>query len=211
MDIYIKPVKKALLAQRNKIVVSDICEVIATSDVTEKVNELKLLDIKSQDKKYLIVSVTDIVKAIKKVYPDATVNNLGEMDTVIEYAPERHKDSSWFKWFKIAFVSLVLFVGSSTAIMTFQTDSQLSKVFENYYYIFFKENTTEPRIIEIPYSIGLGAGIILFFNHFVGKKVSDDPTPIEVEMSLYSTEITDTMLEHLNNQKTREEDPNASS
>ena len=37
-------------------------------------------------------------------------------------------------------------------------------------------------ILEISYSLGLSVGIILFFNHFAGKKITMDPTPLEVQM-----------------------------
>jgi stage V sporulation protein AA len=56
------------------------------------------------------------------------------------------------------------------------------------------EEKDNPLIIEIPYSIGLAAGIIVFFNHFLGHKITDDPTPIEVEMTEYDKEVTDTIL-----------------
>jgi stage V sporulation protein AA len=53
-------------------------------------------------------------------------------------------------------------------------------------------------IINIPYSVGLATGIIVFFNHFTRKKITDDPTPIEVEMALYETEVNETVLDVLN-------------
>jgi stage V sporulation protein AA len=48
-------------------------------------------------------------------------------------------------------------------------------------------------------------GIIVFFNHFMGKKITDDPTPIEVEMALYETEVVETVLDALNTQKMGDE------
>jgi len=85
--------------------------------------------------------------------------------------------------------------------MSFHSDAQIPKVFQNYYEIFFGEYKEDPLIIEIPYSIGLALGIIVFFNHFGGKKITNDPTPIEVEMSVYETEIVDTVIEYLNKNK----------
>lgn len=203
MDIYIKPVKKASLSGVDKIIVKDVAEVIATADVAEKVNQMKLMDISGVEgnKANFLVSVTDIIKIIKKTYPDCTVNNVGAQDTVVQYAIQKSKDTAWWKWVKIAFVTLVLAAGSSTAVMSFQTDGQIPKVFENYYQLFFGETSSNPLIINIPYAIGVVVGILAFFNHFMGKKATDDPTPIEVEMSLYETEVNETVLDVLNTQK----------
>ena len=202
LDIYIKPVKKASLAEVDKITINDVAEVIATKEVAKKIQQMKLMDIKIEGKKAnFLVSVTDIIKAIQKKYPDYTVNNVGAQDTVVQYATHKSKDIAWWKWLKIAFVVLILLAGSSTAIMSFHTDGQIPKVFENYYRIFFGEHTSNPLIIDIPYAIGLAVGILAFFNHFMGKKITDDPTPIEVEMALYETEVNETVLDVLNTQK----------
>ena len=65
------------------------------------------------------------------------------------------------------------------------------------------EEKTNPALINIPYSIGLAVGIIVFYNHFMGKKLTDDPTPIEVEMELYDRDVTDTMVDALSQRKER--------
>ena len=218
MDIYIKPVKKASLSEVDKIIIQDVAEVIATADVAKKIRQMKLLDIQTGEKKVnYLVSVTDIIKQIKKTYPDYTVNNVGAQDTVVQYAAQKSHDVAWFKWLKIAFVVLVLFAGSSTAIMSFHTDGQIPKVFENYHRMFFgggaaggstpagdasgSSDGVSPLVMSIPYSIGLAAGILVFFNHFAGKKITDDPTPIEVEMALYETEVNETVIDVLNTKK----------
>lgn len=201
LDIYIKPVKKASLAEKHEVLVKDVAEIVATADVAEKVKSMKLLDIDATGKANYLVSVTDIIKVIKKTYPDYTVNNVGAQDTVVQYASEKSKDNPFVKWLKVVFVVVVLLAGSSTAIMSFHTDAQIPKVFENYYKIFYGEIKSNPLIIDIPYSIGLAAGIIVFFNHFMGKKITDDPTPIEVEMALYETEVNETVLDVLNTQR----------
>ena len=199
LDIYIKPVKKATLAEVDKIIIKDVAEIIATTDVRKKVEQMKLMDVAIEGKKAnFLISVTDIIKLIKKKYPEYTVNNVGAQDTVVQYASQKSDDAAWFKWLKIFFVVLILLSGSSTAIMCFHSDSQIPKVFENYYRIFFGEQTNNPLIISIPYAIGLAMGILVFFNHFMGKKVTDDPTPIEVEMALYETEINETVIDVLN-------------
>jgi len=206
LDIYIKPVKKISLTEVDKITINDVAEVIAATEVAQKVKQMKLMDIQITGKKAnFLVSIMDIIKVIKKSYPEYTVNNVGAQETVVQYATQKSKDIAWWKWLKIAFIALVLMVGSSTAIMSFHTDGQIPKVFENYYLIFLGQNTDRPNLILIPYAIGLALGGVVFFNQFMGKKVTDDPTPIEVEMALYETQINETVIDVLNTQNTSEE------
>jgi len=208
IDIYIKPKKKATLSDQPAILIQDVAEIVAATDIAKKIRKMKLVDIghDAEQKKNYLVSVTDIIKTIKKTYPDYTVNNVGEMDTLVQYAVKKSHDRPWLKWLRIAFVVAVLFVGSSTAIMSFHTDGQMPKIFENYYRMFYGETKSNPLIVNIPYSIGVAVGIIVFYNHFMGKKITDDPTPIEVEMELYENDVTDTVVEVLSQRKKAKED-----
>ena len=60
--------------------------------------------------------------------------------------------------------------------------------------MFFNEEKENPYIMEIPYSLGLSVGIIIFFNHFGKKMLTLDPTPIEVQMTTYEEEVIKNQL-----------------
>jgi len=199
-DMYIKPKRKVTLSERRAITVKDVADVVATADVAKKVEAIKLQEITDdgKQKKNYLISVTDIIKLIKKSYPEYAIHNVGEQDTWVQYKAHKSDDRAWWKWAKIVFVVVVLTVGSSTAIMAFHTDSQLPKIFENYFRLFYGEARNNPKIITIPYAIGLVVGIIAFYNHFLGKKITDDPTPIEVEMEQYEKQVTETMVDLMN-------------
>lgn len=197
MEIYIKPVKKA--SARGRVNIGDIADVAAAPELARRIKETKILEA-DEDKCYL-VSVIDIIAKINSAFPGHTISNVGEIDTVVEYdSPKRHSGRLWLG-LKVAVVTLLLAAGSATAIMSFHSDAQMSKVFENYYYIFFGEHAENPAVIHLPYSIGLAVGIIVFFNHFGAKKLTNDPTPIEVEMSLYESDVTDNIIDTLNTKR----------
>ena len=198
MDIYIKPEKKVNITGEGILRLKDVAQVLAEKNIKTQVENLHLIKIEGSEKKNLLVSVIDIVEKINAALPGNTVNNLGECDTVVEYSPRKKSQNKALLWLKVFFVSIVLLAGSATAIMSFHSDAQISTVFENYYYIFFNEKIENPMIIDLPYSIGLAFGIIVFFNHFSGKKITNDPTPIEVEMSVYESEVTDSLIDTLN-------------
>ncbi len=202
MDIYIKPIKKASLNSK-EVYIKDISEVYAPENILKKIKNLKILQIEENASKNYLVSIIDIINCIDKSLPGHTINNVGEIDTIIEYNYKKDKENKLIQNLKIAFITIILIAGSSTAIMSFHSDAQLSKVFENYYYIFFNERIDNPLILDLPYSIGLAVGIIVFFNHFSGKKLTSDPTPIEVEMSNYEANVTDNIIDTLNTEKNK--------
>ena len=78
--------------------------------------------------------------------------------------------------------------------MTFHVDIGIQKTFARFYEQLMGE--TKPMIteLEISYSIGLAVGIIVFFNHFSKKKLTKDPTPMEVEMKKYNQDLMQTKL-----------------
>lgn len=56
------------------------------------------------------------------------------------------------------------------------------------------KKSTGVMILEISYSVGLILGVTLFFNHFEKRKVTLDPTPIEVQMRLYEEQVETTVI-----------------
>ena len=197
MDIYIKPEKKISVNSTGYIKIKDVAQVYTEGSLKNRVENIILMTITRRENKCYLISVLDIINAIDNVFPGNTVNNVGEMDTIVEFSTKK-KQNPFILALKIIFVSIVLFAGSATAIMSFHSDAQMATVFENYYYIFFGERITNPAIIDLPYSIGLAAGIIVFFNHFGGKKLTSDPTPIEVEMSVYEEDVNTNIIDTLN-------------
>lgn len=198
MDIYIKPVDKTLVVGRRLIYLKDIAEVYAGGESQAGIENLIVLKIKDEKKASYLISVMDVIRAITRLMPNATVSNVGETDVVVEYQPKPQKINKPWLYTKIAFVFLVLLTGVCTTIMCFHSDGQIPRIFENLYFIFFGKSSDMPIIMTIPYSIGLGLGIIMFFNHFSKFYITKDPTPIEVEMSTYEKETIASMVDALN-------------
>ena len=99
---------------------------------------------------------------------------------------------------KILLVSLVCFFGASFTIMAFHNDIGIVDVFAKYYELVMGETSSGFTILEISYSIGLAAGIIIFFNHIGGRRITKDPTPIEVEMSIYEEDVEKALIKTAN-------------
>ena len=201
MDIYLKLKKKVSLSGVSQIIIKDVADIVATADVADKLESTKVMTVDTHTKRGYLVCVTDVIKLVKKAYPDASVSSLGETDTWVDYSPTHTIESAWVRWGKIAFVSLILFVGSATAIMSFHNDAEIPKVFQGVFKMIFGYQEENPRLIEVSYSFGLALGIIVFFNHAFGRKITDDPTPIEVQMSIYDGEVSDTVINIMERQQ----------
>ncbi|MDR1703416.1 MAG: stage V sporulation protein AA [Clostridiales bacterium] len=194
MDIYIKIAKKVSITAKGHITVGDVCELAAPDNTVKRINEVKLRETAGSKKDIYVISVTEIVSAIEKALPGIVIHSVGEKDVVVEYSRDKKKDNPVFTWLKIAIIGLIFAVGASSAIMSFHNDAEIPKVLRAYNKMFTGVDDEEPRAVQISYSAGLALGIIIFFNHIGGKKLSCDPTPLEIEVSEYDDMVTDALI-----------------
>ncbi|MBQ2880248.1 MAG: stage V sporulation protein AA [Anaerotignum sp.] len=205
MEIYIKPVEKIQMVQDRDVLLQNVAEFFVSGEEGERVGRVIVFRIPSSEKKIYLLSVIDLIRSLKRAFPKAEVTSFGEKDILVEYLPEKEKRTKLWTLMKAAFVALILFVGAATTIMCFHTDVQLPLIFQNIYYIFYGENREMPPLLSVSYSIGLGVGIIVFFNHFSKFSLTEDPTPIEIEMTTYEKETNASIIDFLGKQKDRRE------
>lgn len=91
-------------------------------------------------------------------------------------------------------MAAVSFFGTSFTIMSYHNDIGISAIFEKFY-IMVMGNPGNSAVLEVSYSIGLSLGIIIFFNHIGGRRITKDPTPIEVEMRVYEEQVNKALIE----------------
>jgi stage V sporulation protein AA len=190
LDVYVKPTKKTVIPSPGAVKLGEIAEIYAPEGKVNTLKSITVANLTENTSRALVSSIDIIAKALKAV-PGASVKIVGETETLVCLAPKR--DGVFMKALKMLGVMLILFAGSSTAIMSFHSDAQMASIFERYYRMFFNQTVPNPAIINIPYSIGIAVGIILFFNHFFKKSITNDPTPIEVEMNAYDEDVTDSV------------------
>lgn len=141
-----------------------------------------------------VLAVTDIIREIEKEEDDVDVCHIGEANFVITFEDPNGKNTIVSR-VKTIVVSLVTFFGTAFSIMTFNTDVSVDKLFQNIYQMFTGEKSSGFTILEITYSIGIGIGVIFYFNHFGKRKLTQDPTPLEVQMRLYEDDVDTTIIE----------------
>lgn len=161
--------------------------------VCAKVRAIRLHTFRPEGEKRFFISMTEVVRLIKETAAGAEVESIGEPDMMIERVYVEKKKGI-IEVFKILLVSLVCFFGASFTIMAFHNDIGIVDVFAKYYELVMGESSSGFTVLEISYSIGLSAGIILFFNHIGGRRVTKDPTPIEVEMAVYEEDVEKALI-----------------
>lgn len=142
-----------------------------------------------------MLSILKIIECIHRQYPALEIQNMGETDIIVTYE-EGRTPGAFVHGLKTAFVVVISFIGSAFSIMAFNNDVDTTKMFGQIYELLMGYPSDGFTILELTYCVGLIVGILLFFNHFGGKKFSADPTPMEVEMRLYENDIQTTLIEN---------------
>ena len=79
--------------------------------------------------------------------------------------------------------------------MAYHNDVGINEVFTEVYRMVMNQEPQGLNVLEVTYSIGLALGIVIFFNHVGGRRLTKDPTPIEVAMRNYEKDVDMTLVE----------------
>ena len=167
----------------------------ANPSVQAKCRALKLVNIHENENHRQVFSVLQVTQLIQEMDSQLTISNLGETDFIVDYQPEGSSRRAW-AWIKTLAVCVVVFVGAAFAIMTFNNDVGVGEVFSDFYMQVMGSESNGFTVLEVCYSIGLFLGIMVFFNHVGHKKITHDPTPIQVEMRTYEKDVDSTFIEN---------------
>lgn len=190
-----------LKAERNvevledDVFLKDIAKIYcANGNIAAKVKAIKVHRFSEAEPKRQVLGILKIIEMIQQACSNVTVENVGETDVLVERVNvDKHKGA--IQWLKVAFVACISFFGTAFTIMAFHNDVGITKVFGKVYELVMGQPSPGYSILEVAYSIGLAVGIIVFFNHIGGRRITKDPTPIEVEMRIYEKDVNDALVE----------------
>lgn len=162
--------------------------------VNAKVKSLKVHHFQKDGIKRCVVSCLKLVESMEECCSGISVEVVGEADVLIEWV-DVNKHKNWQQWLKIALVCLVSFFGTGFTIMAYHNDVGINEVFTEVYRMVMNQEPQGLNVLEVTYSIGLALGIVVFFNHVGGRRLTKDPTPIEVAMRNYEKDVDMTLVE----------------
>ena len=192
--IYIRMRHRIQKKSNDVIYLKDLAQVIATDALMSKLNNLCLYHITDQDKNIIIIDSTRVIRAITKVYEEVEIQLIGPAQTIVEVVFKKKKLSLPI----FILVWLLLFIGSALTIMNFHEDVSMQYVHQRLYTMITGKEVEKPLIFQIPYSIGLGLGMIIFFNHVFRKRLNEEPSPLEVEVFNYQQSLDQYVIMHEN-------------
>ena len=195
--LYVKPSKQAKVVGKPEVTVKDLAQLEGDQKLVEQMLPVVVMRMKGGQAQKVYASFLDIARAIRKVNPNVTLECVGELDTVVMYVPELKKPKKSVEFLKVAVVCFVLFWGSMLTLMTFHNEASIPEVFSNIHLLLTGEATERPLVLILSYASGIAFGISCFFNHFGKKKLTDDPTPVQVEFVSYKKQIDDAIVDEL--------------
>lgn len=147
-----------------------------------------------------VVSAVDLVRAIAREEKNLDVTHIGEANVIVTYK-ELTKGGQWKAYIKTGFVCILSFFGAAFSIMTFNTDIDIQTLFPKLYFQLTGIRPEGWTLLEFCYSLGIGIGVLFFFNHFGHGKITKDPSPIEVQMRTYEEDVDKTLIADKNRRK----------
>ncbi|HEX7065553.1 MAG TPA: stage V sporulation protein AA [Bacillales bacterium] len=184
-NIYLRMRHRILVQPNQAIRLGELAEVIAPPEVEKALTDLILHQVQKKDRNYIVIDAMRAIQRIHELNPKLDIQTIGPAQTIIEIQyPKKTLAPVYF-----CGVWVLLFIGAALAIMNFHEDVSMQGVQQKIYKIVTGKENYKPLIMQIPYSIGLGAGMILFFNHLFRKRFNEEPSPLEVEMFNYQQDL----------------------
>lgn len=163
-------------------------------NIAAKLKSIKVKHFQKEKPRRCVISSIRLIQLMEETCPGIQVEFLGEPDVLAEWV-EVTARKGWHQRIKIVLVCLVSFFGTAFTIMAYHNDVGISEVFDEVYFLIMNKEPTGVTSLEVAYSVGLAAGIIVFYNHIGGRRLTKDPTPIEVAMYNYEYDVDMALIE----------------
>ncbi len=183
--IYLKMRNRLQVSPSYEVKIEDIAQVVGDSGLVEKIKKQHVYKITKRDKTHVVIDAMKIIQVIQQTTQHIQINLFGPGQTLVEIVYEKKKVHPIF----FGLVWMLLFVGAALAIIYFHEDVSMQQVHWRLYYMITGEINYKPLLFQIPYSLGLGLGMVLFFNHVFQKRINEEPSPLEVEMFQYQQSL----------------------
>jgi stage V sporulation protein AA len=184
--VYVRMRRRAFIAPQSVVTLGDVARLIADDGFADRLKKIPLHRITDKDGNLLLIDMLQVVKAIRDAEPGMTIETFGEPHVLLEILPP---DEVKPRKILLVLAWLLLFFGSGMAMMNFHADVNMPAVQQRITELVTGRSGPHPWLFQIPYSIGVGLGMLLFFNRVFRKRLNDEPNPLEVEMFMYQENV----------------------
>lgn len=196
--VYIMLKAKTVMGTDTKIKVKDIADVYCTKpEWIKKVQDIKV-DSGNIEENWDYLDAVEVTEKVLEKYPNIDLDFLGSSEVAIEYKSQEEK-KPFLEFIKVTVVCIILFFGATIAMINFHEDVNTRSSLAKIYYTFTGERKDNPLIMAIPYSIGIGVGMLTFFSRIFSpsRRRKKEPGPMEVELYLYDDDTEQYILNEL--------------
>lgn len=185
-DIYLIPKKlKPFNLNVEKIYINDLYD-IYPKDKELILGNICLREYKDNDLKYDVIHLGEIIEKINDNLSHTSIHFLKTEDIVV-FFEKYTKDRT--KYIRVAIVSIIVLMGSIMGIMNFHADVNMYESQYKMVEVLTKDPKKYLPYFQIPYSIGIGIGVAIFFNKFIPNYSKYEPSPMELKMVSLNKEI----------------------
>ncbi len=198
--VYLKMDTKVKIA-RSTIQIGDLGKLYCQdAHITNKLKPLQVHVFQPQEQGRCVIGVLKVTELIYKTCPGCTVDIVGATETIVEQVKAKHSPE-WMTWMKVSVVSLLCFFGTMYAIMAYHNDINITELFAQIHELITGQPGDGYTALEASYSVGLAVGIMIFYNHIGKRRLTADPSPVEVEMRVYADDINTSLVEMANREE----------
>ncbi len=185
--------EQSILVDSPCVTIGDISSIFCKDkSIDKRVRELQVIHMPGNTKGQVVVTVMKLIEIINTEFENLTIETIGNSETIIYYDSGRKKGTTKQK-IMTGFLMLIAFFGTSFSVMSYNQDSGTRGLLEELYTLFTGQGsdtlTLGLTLGILSYCLGLAIGMIVFFNRGINKKLTDDPTPLQVQMRLYEQDV----------------------
>ncbi len=184
--VYVRMRRRAVVRPMSVVTLGDVARLVTESQLHDRLKILPLHRITEKDGNLLLIDMLQVVKAIREAEPGMSIETFGEPHVLLEISPSGEVKP---RIFILVLAWLLLFFGSGMAMMNFHADVNMPAVQHRITELITGRTGSHPWLFQIPYSVGVGMGMLLFFNRLLRKRLNDEPNPLEVEMFMYQENV----------------------
>lgn len=185
--VYIRMKRSTIVQPDSLIRLQDIAHLVLHGSDKVHMELLPLLDTTKVNDGVVIIDSLTVIEQLTSYFPMYEFELIGEQATRINVQAKQAKRNLLV----VFLIWVLLFIGTAMTIINFHEDVSMQAVQQKMHYVLTGEHSEYPLKIQIPYSLGLGVGMVVFLNRLFQKKINDEPSPLEIELYKYEKELND--------------------
>ncbi|MGU3470367.1 stage V sporulation protein AA [Paenibacillus sp. D51F] len=185
--VYLRMKKRITVPPGSTVRLGAVARLLAEPPLLERLQQLPLYTHRKEDGNRVVIDVLQIIKTLREKAPATMVETYGDPQVLIMV--EENGASATPRAAVLVAAWLLLFFGAGLAIMNFHTDVSMKEVHQRLAFLLTGKETLHPLWFQIPYSFGVGLGMIIFFNRIFRRRFNEEPNPLELEMYTYQENI----------------------